>query len=281
VNKTQKMVKSNIEFGDFRLKCEHFLSELSAFHSAKERQIEHSFFKLFDNIPEEIKNAPINKFIDDYVRIVEENEEASKQANNKKAPQQQVKQEEQIVNESIVHEHDGSLSRNKEEIDDHETTSNQTAKILNVQDVTNIICFDGNKQTSVTSYKNLTSTVKKVSSSKEMKFMKQKLDAILNAESIIKQEEEENEADDESCLDDLTTVKQHAQDKTIQPTDMQRNQADAAKSDDYALKVVYFMRDLSSVSLRLNQLNQVDLSKVHPDSVDDLNRLCELMKNKK
>lgn len=279
------MVKSKMEFENFRLKCEHFLTELNTYHSAKERQIEYSFCKLLDNIiHKDIKNASINKFIDDYVRIVEENEEMSKQANNKKAPQQQVKQEEQIVNESIVHEDDGSLTRNKEELDDHETTSNQTAKILNVQDVTNIMCFDDNKQTSVTSYKNLTSTVKKVSSSKEMKFMKQKLDAILNAESIIKQEEEENEANDTSCLDDLTTVKQHAQDKTIQPTDMQRNQTDAAanaKSDDYALKVVYFMRDLSSVSLRLNQLNQVDLSKVHPDSIDDLDRLCELLKNKK
>jgi hypothetical protein len=280
------MVKSNMEFGDFRLKCEHFLSELSAYHSAKERQIEHSFFKLFDNIPEEIKNAPINKFIDDYVRIVEESEEITKQATNKKVPLQKVKQNEQIINESIAHEDDRSLSRNKEEADDHDTTSNQTGKMLNVQDVTNIICFDGNKQTSATSYKNLTSTVKKVSSSKEIKFMKQKLDAILNAESIIKQEEEEeeNEADDASCLDDLTAVKQHGQDKTIQSTDMQRNHPEAAndvKVNDYAVKVVYFMRDLSSVSLRLNQLNQVDMSKVHPDSVDDLNRLCEMMKNKK
>jgi hypothetical protein len=63
----QKMTINN-----FKLESETLLNELTAYHESKKRLIEHTFQKLFDNLPASIKDLPINQCMSDYSAILKE-----------------------------------------------------------------------------------------------------------------------------------------------------------------------------------------------------------------
>ncbi len=63
----QKMTLNN-----FKVETEALLNELNAYHESKKRLIEHTFQKLFDNIPVSIKDLPINQCMSDYATILKE-----------------------------------------------------------------------------------------------------------------------------------------------------------------------------------------------------------------
>jgi len=116
---------------------------------------------------------------------------------------------------------------------------------------------------------NLTSTVKKINQTKN--FMKQKLESIINEQSI------------------------------IQEVQSDEPQVDSKQSNDYRLKIVYFLRDLSQVcrfkikkiikkielikinffkvSLHLKDLNTIDTRQVHDNCIEDLNVLRQAIKS--
>ena len=61
-----------VSLKNFKIDAETILSELSAYHVAKKRLIEHTFQKLFDNLPASIKDMPANQCMSDYAAIVSE-----------------------------------------------------------------------------------------------------------------------------------------------------------------------------------------------------------------
>jgi hypothetical protein len=70
---------SRVAINNFQIETQSILSELETYHLSKKRQIEHCFQKLFDNIPSQIINIPLNKCIDEYLAYRQEKE------NNKEA----------------------------------------------------------------------------------------------------------------------------------------------------------------------------------------------------
>ena len=62
---------SSITFEHFRLESKNILNELESYYETKKRQIDICFQILFDNLPNEIKNTPINKIYESYMNAVE------------------------------------------------------------------------------------------------------------------------------------------------------------------------------------------------------------------
>lgn len=75
---------SDIAIYNFKMGCNEVMDDLKKFNQKKTRDIEHCFFKLTDNIPKEIINAPINYCLNYYAEFCYENEnkEASESASN-------------------------------------------------------------------------------------------------------------------------------------------------------------------------------------------------------
>ena len=83
-----------LTLNNFKLESETIINELSAYHLSKKRLIEHTFQKLFDNLPASIKYLPINECMNDYVTIIKElKENSNKNVNTDK--------ENEIIDESI------------------------------------------------------------------------------------------------------------------------------------------------------------------------------------
>ena len=75
----------------FKLESDTILNELTVYHETKKRLIEHTFTKLFDNLPASIKDLPINQCMADYACILKELH----------AKQTTSEDEHQVVEESI------------------------------------------------------------------------------------------------------------------------------------------------------------------------------------
>jgi hypothetical protein len=132
---------------NFKVQSEAILNELTAYHSSKRRLIEHTFQKLFDNLPATIKDFPVYPSIDDYLTMVKEEKEAKAKAKDK---------------------------NNMEEEEDDDDDDDHVALFGNEDmDHQN----DNNGHSAIT---NLTSTVKKVNT-KELEL----LDNIINEHSVI------------------------------------------------------------------------------------------------
>lgn len=99
---------SNLALNNFKIETQSILTELQAYHGSKKRQIEHCFQKLFDNIPSQIINAPINKCIDEYLTYIHDKE------NGKEARNTEINDQSYIVNEN-----ENGKAKNQDETNFH------------------------------------------------------------------------------------------------------------------------------------------------------------------
>ena len=64
--------RKSITLENFKLESRNLLAELENYYEVKKRSIDHCFQILLDNLPNEIKNIPINKIYESYANQIEE-----------------------------------------------------------------------------------------------------------------------------------------------------------------------------------------------------------------
>ena len=63
-------IANNLAIDNFKLEAKTLLDDLQARYTEKERLIVKTFNKLFDNLPDSIRNSPINEFYDAYLNLI-------------------------------------------------------------------------------------------------------------------------------------------------------------------------------------------------------------------
>ena len=58
---------ANIQLNTFLLEAKDMLADMERYHDSKRRQIEHSFQTLYDNIPKDLLNFPVQMSIESYL----------------------------------------------------------------------------------------------------------------------------------------------------------------------------------------------------------------------
>lgn len=70
---------SDLAIDNFKMGCHEIIKNLEKFNQKKARDIDHCFFKLTENIPKEIVNAPINYCLNYYAEFCENEQQIEKE----------------------------------------------------------------------------------------------------------------------------------------------------------------------------------------------------------